>query len=256
MEMKPYKIVVAYDGTAYSGWQEQSGHATVAGTLQSKFEKVFGHAIKVVGASRTDAGVHALGQVARFYTSLTLSPERICKSWNGALPEDIHIRSVELVSARLGNERIFHPQHNVAQKIYCYHVATQRLLPHWSRYCYFYPRPFDKKKLEQALHCYVGTHDFSAFCSKVALHSSTICRIDSITVTYMPHKKMYRITVCGNRFLYNMVRRIVGAALKIASSDTELPALITQALHTPSINFTTPTAPAHGLVLRKILYKS
>lgn len=252
--MKPYKIVVAYDGTAYHGWQEQAGHATIAGALQESFERVFGEAIKVVGASRTDAGVHALGQVARFYTSRRLSPERLCRSWNGALPKDIHIRLLQPIVAIPG-ERVFHPQHNVAQKEYHYYIAVKRPMPHWSRYCYFYPHGLDEDKLRGALKSFVGTHDFSSFCAEVWRHEQTVCTIDSIELTYIRRLRMYRIVVRGERFMYNMIRRIVGAALKVASHQ-ELSAIdITTALRVPGIYSHFPTAPAHGLVLRRILYE-
>lgn len=250
IDMKPYKLVVAYDGTAYHGWQEQVGQVTVAGVLQDSFERVFGHPIKVVGASRTDAGVHALGQVARFYTSRTMRPERLMKSWNAALPHDIHIRSLEPLIAK------FHPQHNVAQKTYYYHFFKRRALPHHTRYGYYFPHRLDEKKLRDCLDCFIGTHDFISFCAHPERQRSTVCTLDMVSLEYVRRYNMYRITIRGNRFLHNMIRRIVGAALKVASSDELSPADIQKALQVQGIYNYIPTAPAHGLVLRKIEYVS
>ncbi len=252
--MKPYKIVVAYDGTPYHGWQEQAGHATIAGTLQDSFAKLFGETIKVVGASRTDTGVHALGQVARFYTSRHILPEKLRTSWNGALPRDIHIRSCVPLDDAAPGKRLFHPQHNVLQKEYHYYFATKRVMPNWSRYCYFYPQPIDEQKLRDALRCFVGTHDFSSFCAEPWRNETTVCSIDTIELMYIQHLRMYRIVVRGPRFMYNMIRRIVGGALKVASCPELSVHHIMQALRIPGVYPKFPTAPAHGLVLRKILY--
>lgn len=253
--MKPYKLIIAYDGTAYHGWQEQAGHPTIAGTLQDSFAKVFGEPIKVVGASRTDTGVHALGQVARFYTSRTLSSERFRTSWNGALSNDIHIRSVEPIIDK-GDERIFHPQHNVAQKTYYYHFSARRPLPHWARFVYFYPQKFDEQKLRDGLNCFVGTHNFKSFCAESWRYEDTVCTIDAIELTYLRHLGIYRVTIRGPRFLHNMIRRMVGTALKVASYDDLSVADVQQALSKPGVYTYVQTAPAHGLVLRKIEYKS
>lgn len=253
-DAKPYKIVVAYDGTAYHGWQEQAGHHTVAGVLQTSFERVFGHAIKVVGASRTDAGVHALGQVARFYTSRALRPERLLKSWNAALPADIHIRSLEPLELTLA-QRVFHPQHNVAQKTYYYHFFTRRPLPHHARYGYYFPHAFDEQKLRACLQTFVGTHDFVSLCAHPERQRSTVCSLDTVSLEYLQRYNMYRVTIRGNRFLHNMIRRMVGAALKVASTENLSPADIQKALRVPGVYNYVPTAPAQGLVLRKIEYR-
>lgn len=249
-DAKPYKIVVAYDGTMYHGWQEQAGCVTVAGVLQTAFERVFRQPIKVVGASRTDAGVHALGQVARFYTSRSLLPARLLKSWNSALPGDIHIRSLEPILEK------FHPQHNVACKTYYYHFFTQRPLPHHVRYGYYFPRRFDEEKLRACLKCFVGRHDFVSFCAFPERQRSTVCHIDHISLEYIKRYNMYRVTIRGNRFLHNMIRRMVGAALKVASCDELSVGDIMHALQVRGSYYYVPTAPAHGLVLRKIQYNS
>lgn len=246
--MRPYKIVVSYDGTSFSGWQEQSGHKTVAGALQDSFLRVFGHEIKVVGSSRTDAGVHALGQVARFYTSREMQPEALRRSWNGALPKDIHIRSLEPILDD------FHPQHNVASKTYYYHVAVKRPLPMVARYAYYFRHPLNFQTFNDALQLFIGTHDFTSFCFKAFRHQDTVCTIEYIKLEYVQQYRLYRIVIRGDRFLHNMIRRMVGAAIKVASYNLSID-IIKEALAKPGKEHAIPTAPAHGLVLRKILYK-
>lgn len=247
--MRPYKIIVSYDGTSFYGWQEQCGYPTVASVLQDSFLRVFGQEIKVVGASRTDAGVHALGQVARFYTSREMKPEIMLRSWNGALPKDLHIRSLEPIFDA------FHPQHNVASKTYYYHFFVGRPLPMVARYGYYFRHPLDYQKLRESLQIFLGTHDFTSFCFKAHRHPDRVCTIEHISLEYLPAHRMYRVVIRGNRFLHNMIRRMVGAAIRIAAYEDASLDIIKHALAHPGTEHAIPTAPAHGLVLRKILYK-
>lgn len=244
--MKAHTIVVAYDGTQYHGWQEQKNERTIAGTLQSSFKKIFGHEIKTVGASRTDAGVHALGQVARFYTDINIDSSIMLRSWNGALPKDIQIRSLRVT------EPGFHPQHNVKEKVYQYHFFIYRPLPFVAQYGHYVSHHVDIEKLEQALQCFVGTHDFTCFSR--GSHAESICTIKTIKLEYIRQLRIYRITFVGKRFLYNMIRRMVGAALKISSSDEYTKNDILHALEYQELLKQLPNAPACGLLLRKIFY--
>lgn len=246
--MQPYTIVVAYDGTDYHGWQEQKNPKTIAGTLQATFKKVFGHEIKTVGASRTDAGVHAMGQVARFYTDREINLETMLRSWNGALPHAIHITSLEPTQSG------FHPQHNVKEKVYYYHFSLERPLPFHARYVTYYPYQVDLKKMEHCLQQFVGEHDFFSFCTGDC-EKGTVCVVDSIALEYKEAYHAYRVTVRGKRFLHHMVRRMVGAALKIASSAELSSVDIRYALEHREIQHHLPNAPAQGLLLRKIIYK-
>lgn len=247
--MRSYKIVVSYDGTDYFGWQEQLGYPTIAGALQDSFFRLFDEEIKVVGSSRTDTGVHALGQVARFYTSRMMDADSMLRSWNSALPKDIHIRSLEPI---LDN---FHPQHNVASKTYYYHFFMRRPLPMMARYGYYFYHPLNLEKLRTCLQLFVGTHDFASFCFKAFRHQDTVCTIEYVHLEYIQQYRMYRIIIRGNRFLHNMIRRMVGAAIKLASYDTSLD-IIKEALAQPRKDYALQTAPAHGLVLRKIVYNA
>ena len=252
--MNPYKIIVAYDGTDYHGWQEQAFNiSTIAGVMQNRFQKVFGHAIKVVGASRTDAGVHASGQVARFYTDLELSPEIMQRAWNGALPPAIHIRSLEPI-CKNNEEHLFHPQHDVKEKTYQYFFSLKRPFPFFARYCHFHAHALDVDKMRDCLQLFIGQHNFRSFCIERCI-DNTICTIDTISVNYYARYEMWCVTVKGKRFLHHMIRRVVGSALYISSHKDLSKELIMHALQKPAVYNYLPTAPAHGLLLRKIVYE-
>lgn len=247
--MKTYKLLIAYDGSNYFGWQAQNHKPSIAGAMNHAFTKVFKTEMRILGASRTDAGVHALGQVARIKTDLAISPEKLQWAWNNALPADITIRSLKQV------EDSFNPFCNVAQKIYHYHFFTERPLPFIQRYGYFYPYKLDIQLLRDALQTFVGTHDFASFRSSEDLRENTIRTIDSISLEYLPRYKAYRITVQGQKFLRHMIRRIVGASLHIATKGIYALPLLRKTLAARNPAHTLPNAPAQGLMLRKIIYK-
>lgn len=256
--LNTYKIIVAYDGTDFRGWQQQSSPLgtnrsipTIAGTLELIFEKIFSHPIRIMGSSRTDAGVHALGQVASFFSHIHVEPEAMKKAWNYRLPASIQIRSLEIAPDD------FSPQRKVRQKTYHYYFSTKRPLPMFARYVWFYRYPFDTEKLNATLQQFVGTHDFKNFCSMDESDlRSTVRIIHSIELQFLKRYNIWRITVNGKSFLHYMIRRIVGAAFHV-SRNVQLPiSTITDALqdkpgHLAGIM---PKAPAHGLLLRKIKY--
>lgn len=243
-----YTLIVSYDGTAYCGWQQQSNETTVAGILCSRFKKVFGRDCSMIAASRTDAGVHALGQVARITTDLVIDPSVLCRVLNGALPTDIHIRSAVV----RGDD--FHPLYRVDYKMYYYHIFIRRPLPQWARYGYYCSRTLDLEKFKKCLAIFVGTHDFRSFCTG-ELTCSTIKTINSITLTFDRRMQAYRIVFKGKSFLRHMIRRIVGAALHVAYSDLPIETL-QSALEEKNPAQQLPTAPGHGLLLRKVIYKN
>lgn len=247
--MNAYRLTVAYDGTAYWGWQQQPIGPTVAGALEKGYKQAFGHEITLLGASRTDSGVHALGQVARFYSPIVIEPKRWVNAWNGALPHDIKVRTIERVASD------FHPHKGVAHKVYNYHIFTRRPFPPMARYGYFYPYPLDRDKLVGALALFEGRYNFWTFKVEGGAAPSDICTIKQISCEEFKRFDMLRISVAGNRFLYHMVRRMVGAAIIVAASPRRSVNEIGDALNlqTPRDRF--PTAPAQGLVLRRVVYK-
>ncbi len=246
--MAVYKMVVAYDGTAYHGWQRQPSDISVVQVLERSFLAVFKQKISITGASRTDAGVHALGQVASFTLDMMIAPDRLKFAWNNDLPHDVYI--VSIVPA-LDD---FNPRHGVISKTYHYSFFTQRPLPFVQQYGWYYSRPVDFEVLQQALQIFVGTHDFRSFCTGYDMHS-TIRRIDSIHLEYDQAKQAHRIVVKGPGFLRYMIRRIVGAALAVASKDQFSCQDIILALAKKDPAQTLPNSPAKGLLLYEIEYE-
>ena len=246
-KMKRYKAVIAYDGTDYSGWIQQKERPSIVQTLQDSFVAVFGKPIRILGASKTDAGVHALGQVAIFETDIQVDPCKMLYAWNNLLPSSILIRS-------LVHDDQFHPHYLVKQKIYYYHLFADRPLPFVARYGYFVSCPVDWQAFKDALQLFVGTYDFSAFYTGND-REDAVRTIDEIRFEYIERYNVYRVVVIGERFLRHMVRRIVGAALAVASREGIAHANISDALQTSVMHSELPTAPARGLVLRKIIYE-
>jgi tRNA pseudouridine38-40 synthase len=234
----------------YSGWQAQTERPSVAHAINQVFKRVFKTDIRVLGASRTDAGVHALGQVVRIKTDLNISTEQLQWAWNNGLPEDISIRSLELM------EDSFNPFCNVQQKIYYYHFFLERPSPFVQRYGYYYLYPTNIDLLNKALQFFVGTHNFCSFRSSEDTRIDTIRTIDFIKLEYFKRYNIYRITVKGQKFLRHMIRRIVGASLAIASRPGTTLQLLYDIMEQCDPKHTLPNAPAKGLLLYKIIYKN
>lgn len=247
--MKTYRLTLAYDGTAYRGWQQQPHGPTIAGVLESGYKQAFGQTIDILGASRTDAGVHALGQVARFYSPLSVDTGRWLLAWNGALPQDIKIRSIERVADN------YHPHRDVLHKIYYYHIFTRRPLPFLARYGYYYHRPIDQDKLRRAVACFEGQHNFWTFKVEGGAAQGDICCIQQARIEEFKRFGMIQISFGGDRFLYHMIRRMVGAALIVASNTGRATEEIIDALGAQTARNRFPTLPAQGLVLRRIVYR-
>lgn len=249
--MNSYKLVIAYDGTNYHGWQWQENAISIDNVLRDTFLRVFKQEkMHLVGASRTDAGVHAQGQAVRLGTLLTIDPQKLMYVFNNSLPDDIVITEC----TRVDQESRFHPQHNIKTKVYKYRFFLKRPEPMVQRYGYFVEYPIDTQKLVQALTIFVGTHDFRAF-SKELQEKNTLRTIESITV--MPSDKFggYTITVTGKSFLRHMIRRIVGAAFEIARRPNRSCQELKQLLFVPQNIQNLPTAPAKGLCLESITYQ-
>lgn len=248
--MKTYKIIVAYDGTDFSGWQVQPTAPTVTSCLQETFYKVFGRGVTIVGASRTDSGVHALGQVARFHTDIGLPEATIKSAWNNLLPKSILIRDLQQITTD------FHPQKNVKQKIYYYHLFLDRPNPFLARFGWHYKSidQVDFEKFSAALALYPGEHDFASFCKVEDDDKSTIRTIDSITLTPLPHHKTLRITIKGKSFLRFQIRRMVGYALDVARRKDLPVSYLQEMLDHPNPQQKLLKAEGCGLCLRKVIY--
>ena len=242
-----YTLLIAYDGLDYHGWQTQPDRSTIAATLSATFQSVFHKDVLIQGASRTDAGVHALGQVAQATTELEIDPLIIKKAWNARLPRDIHIRAAK------HSPENFYPLANVRRKLYYYHFFLERPLPIVSRYGVLCKSPVDFDRLRKSLDIFVGTHDFRSFCTGDE-QENTIRTIESIEIAYVKRIKAYRIIFAGHSFLRYMIRRIAGAALDCAMNPHILPIHLAQALEERNEQQHFTTAKPNGLLLRKIEY--
>jgi len=252
-----YKMIIAYDGTQFEGWQVQNRTKnTIVGTLQATFKKVFAQDIAIFGASRTDAGVHALGQVARFYLRQNIPIEKMLREWNIHLPKTIFIRSLE-------KSEPFNPCINVKQKIYYYHIFLKQPLPFFTSYgwvCNFIDR-VNLEKFNAALQLFVGEHDFRSFC-KVDPEKQhkiedgfTVKTIDSIKLEVIKKYNLIRVTICGKAFLHFQIRRMIGYALDVARKDNLEISYLQSLLDHPKAEQILLKAPASGLLLKKIIYE-
>jgi len=245
MKDQQYKIIISYDGTGFVGWLAQPDEPSIMGALQNSFHHVFAKKIQILGASKTDAGVHALGQVAIFKTDLAIEPKKMRWAWNKALPESIKIISLE------SNDQ-FNPHANVIDKTYWYYFSSEKPSPFFARYCWHYRLPFDEKLINKALQVFIGTHDFEHFY-KGDDRVDTIRTIKNISFEFVPAYNAYRITIVGEKFLRHMVRRMVGAALHVGAGKIDL-SEIKSALNKSASSNLLPTSPAKGLLLKKISY--
>lgn len=250
-DMNTYKMIVSYDGTDYHGWQVQNDAIkTVAGVLRSTFLQVFDMPVHLLGASRTDAGVHALGQVVRVQTPLSINQEKMLQAWDNALPPDIVIRSL----AQESND--FNPLACVASKTYWYRFFIERPLPFVQRYGYWLRYSIDIKKLQKALAVFVGEHDFRSFATGDDMVGGTVRTINSIEITDDVQTGAHCIIFKGPGFLRYMIRRIAGACIEVASRDSLSIDDLRIALDQKNpYQPTLPTAPAKGLLLHSIKYK-
>lgn len=244
--MKRIKLTVAYDGTHYCGWQRQPGQPTVEGKLNQVLSEFLMEEIEITGASRTDSGVHALGNVAIFDTDTKIPPEKLAYGLNQRLPEDIQI----MESCQVADD--FHPRYSARKKIYQYRILNSRFpIPTERLYSYHVYNTLDHKEMHKAGQVLVGSHNFKGFCSgktEVLDMTRTIYRID-----VMRMGDIILIEVEGNGFLYNMVRIIAGTLIRAGMGKMDIEQ-IKDALERKDRTLAGPTAPAQGLSLIKIFY--
>lgn len=249
--MKRFKLVVAYDGTNYCGWQIQPNAPTIEGELNAALYHLTGENIQVIGASRTDAGVHAYGNVAVFDSNTPIPGEKLLFALNPRLPEDIRIVDSHEVSGD------FHPRHCDTKKTYEYHICTGRtILPTQRLYSHWVPHPLDINAMNEAAQYLIGTHDFKSFCAAQTQVKTTVRTVLGITVTQSPFDEINNnitIRVEGEGFLYNMVRIISGTLLKVGL-HTWQPEYVQKILESRDRTKAGETVPAKGLFLKKIEY--
>ena len=244
--MKRIKLTIAYDGTNYCGWQIQPNGITVEEVLNKALQKLTGEPIQVIGASRTDSGVHALGNVAVFDSETTIPPERIMMALNQRLPEDIVITRSEEAAPD------FHPRYCDCTKTYEYHIINTRIPEPTKRLTnYFVSYELNLDHMREAASYLIGEHDFVSFCNVRTDVENTVRTITALDILQNGNEITIRIT--GNGFLYNMVRIIVGTLIRVGRGFYG-PEKVKEILEAKDRKAAGVTAPAHGLMLKEIQY--
>jgi tRNA pseudouridine38-40 synthase len=244
--MRTLKTTLAYDGTDYHGWQVQPGRPTIQAALEAALEELEGVPVKVHGAGRTDAGVHALGQVASFCLGNPIPVHNLRKALNRLLPEAIRVLEVEEAEAG------FHARHSATAKRYEYRIWRAEICPvTLSRYVYPHPFPLDEARMSDAAARFAGTRDFRSLAASDGGGGSTVKTIFASELKREGVLLVYRVR--GSGFLYNMVRNIVGTLLDAGRGHTE-PAEIEHILNSRQRSTAGPTAPARGLFLVEVEY--
>jgi len=251
--MRNVKLVLAYDGSEFSGWQVQPEVATIQGTLASAIGRLTGEKVLPQGSGRTDAGVHALAQVASFNTESAIPIDHLVPALNHILPPSIRVLEADEVPLE------FHPRKSARAKTYRYRMYRTPICPPFlARYVWHYPFPLDEPAIEQAAQHVVGEHDFRSFAAvdpeagTAEANPSTVRRIFQSSWTRMGDELVY--TVKGSGFLHHMVRNLVGTFLLVGKGTLQ-PEDVVVILERRERSAAGATAPANGLYLVKVDYE-
>ena len=244
--MRNIRLDICYDGTRYRGWQRLAGTGdTIQGKLETALSRILDEPIEISGSGRTDAGVHARGQVANFHCESQMPCDVILTSLRRYLPEDIGIYSCKEVSPR------FHARLNAKEKTYCYRIWNSEAPCVFDRrYVTVIPEKLDLEAMGKAAACLVGEHDFSAFCANAKMKKSTVRYIRSLELEQVGQE--LRLTVTGNGFLQGMVRILTGTLLEVGTGvrDADSVSLLFGGKRAQAGYM----APAQGLCLMEVFY--
>jgi tRNA pseudouridine38-40 synthase len=253
--MKTWKLTLEYDGTKYSGWQEQNNARTVAGSLRSAIEDFLATPVELMGAGRTDAGVHALGQVAHVKLRKSdrrhpnYDPAYLMTQCNERLPSDISIIGIEEAPVS------FHARHSATARTYLYQIATRKTAFH-KRHVWWIKEPLDLDAMKTAAARLAGRHDFVRFAQKDPSkpNESTLVHVESAEVFEDDYLVLFRID--ASHFLWRMVRRLVGVTVKVGLGQVSLEELdqLLAGQGDPRLDVAAWTAPAAGLFLESVRY--
>ena len=244
--MRHIRLVIEYDGTALHGWQRQANAPTVQQHLEEALAKLLQHEAPVVGASRTDAGVHARGQVASFRTERAIPLHGIRRGLNSLLPETIAVREADEV------DDAFHARFSATGKHYRYTILVARdRSPRWRERAWHHPEPLDRARVRAGAAHLIGEHDFGAFRAAGCTAKTTMRRIDAVDVSEAGD--LVYLDVRGNAFLRNMVRIVVGTLTEVGTGRRE-PGQVAEILASRDRTLAGITAPAHGLELVAVTY--
>jgi len=246
--MARYKAVVEYDGTAYHGWQLQNDLPTIQGALETALEKILGRLARIYGSGRTDAGVHAVGQVAHVVADWNHSEQDLRRAWNAVLPPDIVILSVEQCADD------FDARHSAHSKTYQYRIRNEPdRSPLQRLYAWHVPYPLDVSLMQAAADATLGSHDFAAFGLPTEGTQSTIREMLSARWERHNSNGMLEFTICGTGFLRYMVRMLAGTMVRVGSKKIS-PESFSTILASCERTGTGPAAPPHGLFLVSVDY--
>jgi tRNA pseudouridine38-40 synthase len=256
-DQRRIKLEISYDGTNYKGWQRQSNVPSIQKTLETTLGKILGKPVGVTGSGRTDAGVHALKQVAAFTTENPLKTEMLQRALNGLLPHDIRILRVEEVPLR------FHPIADVIAKRYRYLIDNNNpLFPLTRKYCWVQRKPLDLHTMQQAAQFLLGTQNFACFQSQGSPRKTTVRTISDVLVEQISDpNNLYPPLICieveANGFLYNMMRTIAGTLTLLGvegSRGCGNPERMKEIINSQNRAIAGATAPAHALYLINVVY--
>lgn len=244
--MRNVRLLIEYEGTHYAGWQWQKNEKTVQETLSKAVVQVIQEPVKIYGASRTDSGVHALGQVANFKTTSPIPSERLIHAINFYLPHDITVKGAADVPES------FHAQYDALSKIYRYTIFNDWIRTSLNRnFCYICGLLLNADKMHDAAQHLIGTHDFTSFTTNALQEKNRIRTIERLEISR--EGKYLCFTVEANGFLYNMVRTIVGTLIEVGRGKMRAENM-KDILHAKNRKLAGPTAPAKGLCLIEVKY--
>lgn len=250
-------MTLQYDGSAYNGWQVQRSGITIQGLLQDCIYRVTGEKISVVGAGRTDAGVHAIEQIAAFDSSSRLNINVIKRALNALLPPDIRVMDIQEVKGD------FHPRYSARRKRYCYMIADMEDVPVFiQKYVWWVRVPLDREAMRAASTYLLGSHDFSSFKGSGCGARNPVRNVfyleierlhESIFLFTRSHGDFIRVSIEADAFLRHMARNIVGTLVEAGRGRIN-PEMIGDILERKERRLAGPTAPPHGLFLEKVFY--
>ena len=244
--MPTVKLVLEYDGTCYAGWQRQPDHLTIQEAIERAIRQVSQAEVSVIGAGRTDSGVHARGQVASFRTNLDWPASDWMRALNAVLPKDIAVRSSALMDDH------FHAQHNARGKLYTYRILHRPARPTIDRaFVWHIYKPLDEAAMQRAAATLIGSQDFSSFEGSLTDNNNPICHLQRLAI--IRHEDQILIEAYADRFLKHMVRAMVGTVVEVGLGKRTPDSLI-DVLRSRDRSAAGQTAPPHGLCLMRVDY--
>ncbi len=247
------RLLLAYDGTDFHGWQRQPGLKTVQAAVESAIARIVGEPVRVYASGRTDAGVHAHGQVANFATSCPIPEANLGKALNDILPPGIRVRAVDEVAPE------FHARYAARSKTYRYRILqTDLCLPFLWRFVWHHPRALDRRRMAEAARVFIGEHDFTSFAAtgpteEGDLEPSMVRSIFASRIVWRERNGLLAYEVRGSGFLHHMVRNLVGTLVEVGRARFT-PADVLRILKARDRTLAGPTAPPQGLCLTRVEY--